>query len=253
MIYKKGIKGMFRFVIWLPCVAALAGAIMLGTAGPARADIELTLTNLSTGATASGDPGVTGSTDVYTGGTLGNIQIMGSIGFTTSSTSTNAITELDTYSLTNTGTTAQTLQIMVSANGFTTPSAPPPMDIFDTISGSTATGSISGTAQGYADASNTLGGTGFSNPGLALSYSASGPSQPFQGTLSGFSPGFSNSGAYALTFIETITLDAGASVTLTGGNVQSVATPEPTSVITACTAVPFLVLGAWLRRRKQDT
>ncbi|HEY7314569.1 MAG TPA: hypothetical protein VH643_34795 [Gemmataceae bacterium] len=69
--------------------------------------------------------------------------------------------------------------------------------------------------------------------------------------MAGFSPDRS---AYSLTFVETFTLSAGGSITLTGGNVEAdnqAVAPEPTNLMAAFTAVPFLGLGAWMRRRKQ--
>ncbi len=159
------------------------------------------------------------------------------------------MTQEGSWSITNNSGTAQTITIEVSAQDFTTPHSPPALMLGDTVSGSVVNGTVSGSVQAYADATNALFGQGFSDPGLNLTIPTTNAQGSFSvngAAVSGFN---APANGYSLTFVETLTLSAGASLTLTGGNVATL--PEPTSMMAALSAVPFLALGAWLRRRKQ--
>ena len=116
----------------------------------------------------------------------------------------------------------------------------------DTTSGTLVNGHISGDFQGFADATDTLFGKGFAAPDLT--FSESGLSQSFSknGSKSGFSP---NGSTYSLSVFGNFTLNGGSNVTLTGGNVQTVATPVPSSGVLILSGLPLLGLGFWLRRR----
>jgi hypothetical protein len=122
--------------------------------------------------------------------------------------------------------------------------------VLDTVSGSVAKGSlVSGTAQGFADKTNTLFGQQFAS--TLLTFGPNGTSTSFSqdGEVDGFTtlPG---SQPYSLTFTETFTLAGNSSITLTGGNVQT-AVPAPTGLVLVLSAVPILGLGFWRRRQKQ--
>ncbi|HTU19785.1 MAG TPA: hypothetical protein VMG10_17110 [Gemmataceae bacterium] len=254
---------MFRFAKWLPCTAAFAATVLFGTARSARADIELTLTEVNTSYSYnSGD--VTGDSVGFMGGSVGDFSIFmaggSSNGF---GTTADALVQEGAMFIKNTSSTAETLQIIVSADGFTSPIVPP-LTLYDVVNGTTADSSVNapnvsvsdGTAQGYANTSNVLGD--ISGPGVidgsALSFQASGPSTNFSagsnGPLSGSVEVDAVTAPYSLTFVETFTLSAGGSLTMTDGNLQML-TPEPASLMAALTAVPFLGLGAWRRRRKR--
>lgn len=234
---------MFRIAKWLSWVAAVAVAVLLGTAGTARATIELDLASGSSTVTKS-DPNSGGSVS-YTGA-VGNFSVVMAYGDSNSPGGQSALAEAGSITLTNNSSSAQTITIKVSAQDFTAP-VNPALEVTDTVSGSVAKGSVvSVTAQGYADSSNTLFGQGFASTQLNLGTYGNGTSFSANGVAGSF-----NSGSkYSLTFIETITLAGNSSVTLTGGNVQAML-PEPTSMMAAFTAMPFLGLGVWMRRRKQ--
>ena len=131
--------------------------------------------------------------------------------------------------------------------------------MLDTVSGSLVSGTVSGSVVSYADAENNLFATttslpngigndgAFASSGLDLNFSASGSSKSI--SANGSALGFTTSGPYSLTFVESFTLSAGGSLTLTGGNVQ-VVTPAPSTAVLALSGLPLLGLGLWLRRRK---
>jgi len=141
--------------------------------------------------------------------------------------------------------TSHTLHISSSAQGFTTPNSPPPLFVLDSASGTQNNGTTSGTFQGYADATNALFGTGFA--GQKLTFSVNGLSQSWSanGSVGGFSP---NGSTYSLSTFETLTMTGGTSLTLTGGDVQTVV-PAPAGLALVLTGLPVLGIGGWLRRR----
>jgi hypothetical protein len=232
---------MIRLAKWLSCLAAFAGAVLFGTANSARADIQLTLTNETTGASASGVVG--NNNDSFTG-SVGDLSLtIQTAPVYNGPGDTNVLSLVPNAYITNLSTTtAETLQIVVTATGFTD-SPGSSLAVTDMASGTVTSGSITNaSAQGFADASNSLDGTGFASTLLSIQPDADG-SFSASGSVDGFSP----SSSYSLTFVETFTLSAGGSITLTGGSVDP-AVPEPASLMAAFTAVPFLGLGAWLRR-----
>jgi hypothetical protein len=236
---------MIRFARLLPLAAVIAGIVMFGTAGPARASIELVLTDVSTSSTVNGTP-ISSNAAMYSGA-VGNFSVDISVGSSNSpGTNYRGITQEGTVQITNNGSTTETLSILVSANGFTSPMSPPPLYVTDTVSGSVASGTMSGTAQGFTSYSNNLGAEDFASSLLTFGPTPGGQSFSQNGSVYGFSP----TSAYSMTFVETFTLSAGGTITLTGGNVETIM-PEPSSMMAALAAMPFLAMGAWLRRRKQ--
>jgi len=256
-------------------LAALTGLAIAGLAPPARADIQISLT--------SGSQTIYMQNPVSSGPVIipafsfgpGNLLITTATG--TSNSPGNPLFSFNTAGIGNTNTldienltgSTQTVTITVSSQGFTSPNSPPPLMVTDTVSGTVLFGTVTGTAQGFADATNTLvgtttgaggipilptvPGTGGALPGTAFSA----PLLNFSGTTgtsfaaSGAAVGFSPDGnTYSLTFTETITLSAFASVQLTGGNVQTFATPAPAGVLLALSGLPFLGAISWMRRRK---
>jgi hypothetical protein len=263
---------MNRFARSLLCVVAIAGAIMLGTASPARADIDIQLTISD----KAGDS-VTGTYDFTTGkltnssgtgsfsgffaaSTVGGQEVLALVGgavggynVTVSAAVTNASgtptlafinSTNNTISGTGTG-----LTITSSADGFTTPSSPPAPALLLATSSSANTNQgntvTSVTYSGYAG--STLGGSDLSS--TSASYSTPG------GSGSGSGPNiygvFSNNGLpYSLT--DVLSVGAGtAQFGALSGQVDVTPLPEPASMMTALASVPFLALGAWMRRRKQ--
>jgi hypothetical protein len=233
---------MFRLVKGLPCLAALAGAFLLSMVSPARADFRITLQEgAQTPVTANG------ANSAFYSGAVGSDFSVTAISGSASSSSTNAVTQGAAFDIKNNGASAETLTITFSATGFTSPLSPPPLNILDTVSGSLVSGTVTGTGQGFAGIGNTLNETTVA--GQQLSFSANGASKSF--SQSGVvESAFSPSSAYSLTFTETFALSAGGEITVTGGNVQTVPTPAPPGSVLALTGLPFLGLGAWVRRRK---
>lgn len=258
---------MLRFAKWLPCLAAIAGAVMLGTASPARAGIEiqLSLTEGTNSASAIYDEttnswvsqSLTGSTTGSFSYSSGKITFNGTVGdfstlFSYASSNSPGTTYLADANngndfVTNNATSNQSLTVEVSATGFTSPNSPPPLPVKDTITASMISGTGSATAQGYADATDALGGTGFASSPLSISSIPQTTSASDNGGTYGFSP---NGAAYSLTFTSTFALSGNGQLNVLGGGV-STAVPEPASMMAALSAVPFLALGAWMRCRKQ--
>jgi len=240
---------MIRFRKLLPLAAALAVAVALGTPRKAHAYIEIDY-SIDGGARTFLASGTTEA--LYSGSIGGLFSVTLAYGTTDNSTPVHAIVELSDTNLKTKYTNAgHTLTLYVGAQGFTTPQSPPPLALLDTASGSLTNGSVTGTSQGFADATNALFGQGFA--GELLTFSASGGSQSFD--QSGYKYGFSPDGAtYSLALISNYTITAGAtaaSLTVTGGNAQTIPTPAPAGAVLALTGLPLLGLGGWLRRRKQ--
>jgi hypothetical protein len=160
---------------------------------------------------------------------------------------TQSLAEEGALGIVNLDNTAHVLHIGVSATGFTSPVSPPPLNVLDTVSGSVANGNVSGLFQGFADANNTVFGKGFTDPNLNLTIPTTGSGQSF--AVDGFAAGFSTTpNAYSLTLFADITLSAGGSITLTGGNVQA-AMPAPPALVLVLTGLPCAGL-IFLRRRR---
>lgn len=249
---------MFMFQNKLTLAGILVAAVVFGMANPTRADILLNLTDVTSGGSTGN---ITSTSDfVSFTGAVGYFTVAYAAGKSNSPGGPyNAIAQQSTVFITNNYSTTATLSILVSSNDFTSP-ATPPFTLYDVVNGTTASGpssnpgniSVSGTAQGFASSSNLLGDTS-GVAGTALSFQASGPSTNFSpapgGTMSGNVTVTSLSTPYSLTFIETFTLSAGGSLTVTDGNVQIMA-PEPASMVMVFSAMPLLGLGYWLRRRQ---
>lgn len=252
---------MFRFMKCLFCAGALAASVLLGTASPARADLELQLISGSSIPTTVDSKSNDGP--AVFNGTVGVFNVCWSAGASNSPGGTAALACEGALSITNTSGSNATITIEVSAQGFTSPTSPPPLLLGDLVAG-TVTGkgtTVSGIAEGYADATNTLFGEGFSDSGLDLTIpkTTSGNTFSVTGTAvnpNGFSP---NQHAYSLTFVETFTLSAGATLSLTGGGIKTEGNvdppnplPEPATLTAAFTAMLFLGFGAWRRRGRNQ-
>jgi hypothetical protein len=153
--------------------------------------------------------------------------------------------QANVFVVNNTGS-EHTLHINVSAQGFTSPTSPPPLNVLDTVSGSGISGSVSGDFQGFADATNALFGTGFASSDLIFNWNGQSQSTAVNGSQYGFSP---DANQYSLSIFGNFTFGANASVTLTGGNVQTVPTPTPAGLALVLAGLPILGLR-YLRRRR---
>jgi len=238
-------------------LAAFAALALLTVGGSrARADLALTLQEdngtvvtvqvpLNTGpATFSGDLNTTGAV------AIGDFTIFLSIGSSNSpGTSGSALTSAATITITNNTSTNHTLHINASAQGFTTPNSPPPLTVMDTVSGSLVSGSVSGDFQGFVDTSNTLFGT--ASPAPLLTFSASGMSQSIAVNGHSATPFNPNGSTYSMTIKSNFTLGGHSSLTLTGGNVQAIPTPEPSTLASGFVGLGLLGGLGWLRRRSR--
>ncbi|MGH7173831.1 MAG: hypothetical protein ACRELG_26415 [Gemmataceae bacterium] len=252
---------MIRLAKWLSCMAALAGAALLAAPPEARADLEVQIST-------DGGNSWTTIIDVASGTTMTNVPGMnGSFSFLVLSASSNspgtsssdALLSLDMQFANGTSSTA-TLDIRVSDVGFISPGSGTDLEL---TSGSSGTVSDNeGTApnlsvdaltyQSYADNSNTLFGTaGAATPGsqaAAFTPSADGLSAAFDSNASAdFS---STSNTYSMTETYAITLAGSNFVDF--ASTTDPTTPAPASMMMAFTAVPFLGLGAWLRRGRNQ-
>ncbi|HTU19784.1 MAG TPA: hypothetical protein VMG10_17105 [Gemmataceae bacterium] len=171
-----------------------------------------------------------------------------------------------------TGTQTNTIQIVISQTGYTEPNANQIVlsaSAGGSFAGTDANSSVTATYQGYLDTTNTLFGQGtvvsglFTEPAAGstplLTASASGTPPPPNLTSSlVFSPGVGTSlvpgsAPFSLTDVLTFTFTSDGTgpdtANVSAGTVASA--PEPATMITALAAMPFLGIGAWLRRRKQ--
>ncbi len=231
---------MIRFRKHLPWVA-LAVVALFGTANPVRAGIELDIQE---------DNGIVHRfTTGNFSGTIGDFTIAAAFGSSNAPGGSNALTQLAAFSVTNNdSSTAHVLHISVSATGFTSPQSPPPLNLLDTVSGSVVNGDVTGDFQGYADASDVLFGKGFASSDLTFSTVGSSKSFSADGGKGGFSP---DGNTYSESIFANYSLSGGSSLTVTGGNTQTIPTPAPAGAVLALTGLPLLGIGGWLRRRKQ--
>jgi hypothetical protein len=235
---------------------AVASALALGTS--ARADLVLTLqedsgTVVTVDVPANTGPAIFSGDINHSGAVLvGDFTILISVGTSNSPGGSSALVSQGSISITNNTTSSLELKVNVSAQGFTSPNSPPPLTVLDTFAGTLVNGSVTGTFKGTADATNALFGTGFTNSGLNLSYSASGFSQSISqnGSASAaFSP---NGSTYSLSSFTDLTLGGGSVLTGHLGNEQTVPTPEPASLAMAFSGLGLLGGAGWLRRRSRQ-
>jgi len=233
---------------YLSLVATLVVATVLAAPTQSQAAFRLTLTDTN----GPGVPVVVTGPDAagasYTG-SVGDFSIVIAFGASNSPGSANAMTQVGSIIITNTSGTAQTLTIEATAQNFNSPQSPPPLVMADTVSGSVLSGSlITGTFQGFADASNAQGGHGFAGQLLTFGPKGAGSSFAKDGILGGFSP---DGATYSMTVFESFTLSGGGTLTLTGGNAQLTAVPAPAGIVLMLTSLP-VVMGYWASRRRKE-
>jgi hypothetical protein len=242
--------------------AILAGVALWAIASPAQADpinnafqIEffqdgtLIRTVIDNNA-VSGDTNPTTGVIAFTG-TVGHFSLFLSVGTSNSSDVPNpqrvpppAVLEIGTSLITNNDSAPHTLTIEMSSQDFNNPHSPPPLVITNTASGSVTSGTLTGSFNSFADASNTLFGTSFTTGPVNFSGSTG---TSYSGNTS--ASGFNSGQLYSLTNIGTYTLSGGGRLTLTGGNTQANAVPEidPSSMAGALT----LLIGGTLALRNR--
>jgi hypothetical protein len=235
-------------------LAGMAAIALLGMGLPARADLVLTIKedsgtpiviDLANSAGMAMFSGHVSTAGMVSSG--GDFTISLAVGSSTSPD--DGETQLDLIGIKNTTGSPHTLTITVVAQGFMAPNNLP-IIVADTVSGSMNSGTLSGNIQGFADATNsTTPGLGTSSP--LLSFSASGFGSFNESGVSYPPTAFMPNGAtYSTSIIAHLTLGGGATLAALSPSVQSISTPEPTSLAFVLTALPLLGLGSLIRRRR---
>lgn len=234
-----GLRRLLRFGV------ALAVAGILVAPAAVRADFMLSLANGSS--TVYGSP--SGPDGAVYSGLVGNFNVVIAYGSSNAPGGENALGQVGSIVITNTSNSTQTLTMEISATGFYSPQSPPPLNIYDTVSGSVATGSlIQGTFQGFADTTNSST-PGAGTAGQLINIGTYGASTSFagNGAIGGvFSP---NGATYSVSIIETLEVAANTTLTLTGGNVQ-VMMPAPTNLLLALAGTGVLSFWSFWRRKQ---
>jgi hypothetical protein len=231
---------MFRLAKWLPCMAVLAGAIMLSGPPAAHATFTLTITDVGTSSTTT----ITGSGgNVATGGfiTVGNFKVSLS-GSSSAPNNSPADVNQVTLNTNYTGSGADTLKVTIKDDGFTG---------FASGQVGTLNTSITSTSEAANATANVTGfytdGGGTTTGAASVSGAVGAPNTLHDGSSKTFTTG---GGA-------TFTLGSELDISVTGPSSNNdynidtnVIVPAPASVVMAFSALPFLGLGAWVRRRK---
>jgi hypothetical protein len=252
---------MFRIRNILPLAALLVGAAILGAPAQARAffQISVFVDGTNQGVTTTGSAinfGVNATVTDFTVvvGSLTNFPGTSASAFETNTTN-NSVTATTSFA------TSHTVTIVVSENFWTAPGGPVLLSssaggsIVDAVDGGF---SVAATNQGFVDNSNTLattvspGGVSTTKANASASLGGVGTDplvyspSPATQTASGGTP-------FALTqvFVYTFSAGAGAGDSAGGSGTVSVTTvPAPSEFVLGLTAIPFLGIGAWLRRRR---
>jgi len=226
---------MIRFRNFLPLAAAvLIGAATLGAPTQAHAAFTLTLHETGFSDVTITDNGV-GDASLATGvisfsGSFGDFNVQVTTG-SSNSTSGTQPAQLTINSLSITGASSSSLRLTLTDTGFTAPSS----GLAGVRNQLSSTQIPQGTTVTY---QSTVAGT--ATPQLSLNG---------VGGVVGFASVNIGATPYTITSVTNLTLGAAGTVQMTG--ITQVAVPAPAGVVLALTAVPFLGLGSWLRRRKQ--
>ncbi len=150
-----------------------------------------------------------------------------------------------TTDVSNNSATVHTLTITITQTNYSLPTGPN-LNVESGMGGTVNSGVLGplGIFQAYADATNAAFGTGFTNG-------------PQNDTMLGstFDTGSANglftrgAGDYSITSVATLTLSGGGVINYSN-HVNATAVPVPAGVVLALSSMPFLGIGAWLRRRK---
>jgi hypothetical protein len=224
---------MFRLAKRLPAAMGLAVAVSLTAATSARADLEITLQE------GSSNP------VILTNAVIGQ-QYTGTVGDYTYSITVQA-------SGPGIGGSNSGGVPLEQINAVITTSSLAANDLVITVTDSDFTNTAPGTSSEY---STTLQTTSLADGSSVSAFGFVNSTSNATPTVS--SSGLSSTSAADLYVGTGSTLTLGNQVTVTGLNGTDTITvttvdpvPEPASMMAAFTAVPFLGLGAWLRRRNQ--
>jgi hypothetical protein len=260
---------MIRFRSIAPLVAALVGAAILGGPAPARAAYSVQV--YDDGVLQAGIGLIVNGNSLIFGGSTTHFSITNGSGLS-NNPGTQGGSNLNLSSNEQIATTfgatggTHTITIVLSQTGWTSPTGTP-LVLSSSAGGSiayvagtnpNATESVSSSYQGFLDTTDTLFGqpASGSTPGQSASASLSSvgtaPLNYSPGTSTSLVPGavpFSLTDVLSFTF----TLGAGSGQDTANASVSTTAaaTPAPAGAVLALTGLPFLGIGAWLRRRKQ--
>jgi hypothetical protein len=246
-------------------VAVVTVIAVLGTP-EAKADLRLRVDNGSTGSVVTDN--MTGDSNALVG-TLG-YSVSNSI-FQSSGTGVQQPPafglnsgqvgglDLNSITLTNTGTGTQVVRLFLQANNYTGGASGQNMGVSFAVGG-TATGISSITFRSWADPSNAVPAYGADQALGPIGAVGSIPGTSVGGTLLSFgNGGFSNSGSpLNFSFLRGATnwsLFLEADITFTdAGTVsfdahETVTVPEPATIAAVLTGVPFLGAFMWRRRK----
>jgi len=245
---------MNRFRSYLPLVAVLAVAAVLGVPSQARATfIYLQEAGINGGNITQVGTSSAGFTSETFTGSYGDFTVT-IFGGSSDNDATLSDILSSTVNVKNNSGTAQTLKLWISQNNFSLP-AGTPLRVESGLGGTVNSGTVVLTSifQAYADKGNNLLANGTLTGGAAITDFTNGPqTASLNGTTldTGSASGtFNRTGLYSLTSVVTFTLSAGGSANF-GTHVNVTHMPEPASALLLVAGLPFLGLGGYLRRRK---
>jgi hypothetical protein len=247
--------------------AALVGAAMLAAPSQAHAAFQVTVfvDGVNQGVVTTGTANAFGATGTGIGGGLFNIQVTSSTNFpgnpvsgSLTNTSNNQVAAAQNFNA------SHVVTIVISESGWTAPVGPVVLSSSaggSIVNSNHSTFSVTATNRGFVDNSNTLATT--TTPGgTATTLANASASLADVGTTSlTYTPSPSTTGAaggtpFTLTQVFTFTFAAGTKgddAANVGGTVSVTAVtgvPAPPQLVLCLTALPFMGIGTWLRRRR---
>jgi PEP-CTERM motif len=223
-------------------IAATVAILAISMCKPARADLEIWISESGTpgGASKVAASGSNSSSTSYSNGSYGNNLSIGATASYTNSSAPLSEAISSSITLTNTSSSVVDVYVLVGANGFAAPS--PPFNVLSSVSGTGAPSSFSFTS--YVNNSNgqnaTSGGAQGAGSGSNSGSQALNSSKAFSVN--------SNANPYSITEYFKITLNDHASMTLSSST-SVVTAPEPSSMAIAGIGALGMI-GYGLRRRK---
>jgi len=230
-------------------IAAMVAILAMGMATPARANLQIWLSEtgpLTSANSVANDTGTPGAASYINSNFAGNLNINTSAGSTSPGTPGFAQTTSSTTTLINNTGSAITVFLSIGSTGFTAPV--PPLTVTTSVSATVVNGSASNllSYNSYVNSSNgqnaTTGTTTASPQTLNITAVASGleNATSFAYTTSGT--------PYSMTELYQITLGGNSSITLSGST-SVVPVPEPSTMAIAGLGALGMI-GYGLRRRK---
>jgi len=240
----------------LSALAALAGLMIVGTASPARADLELQITidgNVFAPFTGPSGTFVTNGITTFNGVTV----VVSSAASNSPGDPTSANTTGATNKITVANNAAHTVVINYGDTGFNSPTAPPALTMTSQLGGSVDTKLAAGssiTFQSYADPANRQNSTpGTFTTGLQNTYKQGNVTAAGSFALTDATPLTISTLAspYSMTSVTSVSIAAGSSgaVFNFSSSSQLTPTPEPSTIALAFAGLPALGL-VWARRKR---